>query len=138
MTNLYDRLAATQGGSRLLAQARIRREVLRLLRQAQAASGLSIADIATATGDRRREVKRDFDGDGNVRLDVLARYLHAMGYELDLRLVPVGEPRQAVVEQRDVRPAPFQRWADLRPDVVSSESRVAEARAALETDTTEG
>lgn len=94
---LYDRLASTAYGSRLLAQARIRREVLRCLHRAQAASGLSIADIATATGDRRREVKQAFDGDGNIQPSRLARYLHAMGYEVELTLVAAGEPRRKVV-----------------------------------------
>jgi hypothetical protein len=45
---LYDRVAATPGGARRLAQARIRHETLRCLHQAQAASGLSHADIGPA------------------------------------------------------------------------------------------
>ena len=94
---LYDRVAATPDGSRALAAARLRREVLRCLHRAQAASGLTVADIATAIGGRRRDVRRDFDGDGNLRPDVVARYLHAMGYEVELQLVAAGEPRAKVV-----------------------------------------
>jgi hypothetical protein len=48
-------------------------------------------------------VRRDFDGDGNLPVATLARYLHAMGYEVEMRLVDAGEPRQAVVEQRETR-----------------------------------
>lgn len=98
---LYDRVAATPDGSRALAAARLRREVLRCLHRAQAASGLSVADIATAIGGRRRDVRRALDGDGNLRPDVVARYLHAMGYEVELRIVPAGEPRRKVVEGGD-------------------------------------
>ena len=95
---LYERLASTDAGSRALAQARLRRETLRCLHQAQAASGVSVEDIAAATGDRRREVKRAFDGDGNLRPDLVARYLHAMGYEAEIRLVLAGEPRRKAIE----------------------------------------
>lgn len=95
---LYDRLASTEVGARALAQARLRRETLRCLHQAQATSGLSIADIAAATGDRRRDIKQAFDGDGNLRPDLVARCLHAMGYEAEITLVPAGEPRRKVVE----------------------------------------
>jgi len=97
---LYDRLAATPDGSRTLAQARLRRETLRCLHRAQAASGLTIAEIAYAVGGRRRDVRRDFDGDGNLKPDLVARYLHAMGYEVELRIVEAGEPRRRLVEGR--------------------------------------
>lgn len=95
---LYERLASTPDGARLLAQARLPREILRCLHRAQKTSGLSIEDIAAATGDRRRDIKRAFDGDGNLRPDFVARWLHAMGYEAEITLVPAGEPRRKVLE----------------------------------------
>ena len=98
---LYDRLAATPDGSRALAQARLRRETLRCLHRAQAASGLSVAEIADAVAGRRRDVRRDFDGDGNLKPDLVARYLHAMGYEAELHLVAAGEPRRKLTEGQD-------------------------------------
>lgn len=109
---MYDRLASSPDGSRALAQARLRRETLRALHRAQAASGLSVEEIADVIGGRRRDVRRDFDGNGNLKPDMVARYLHAMGCELELRLVPVGEPRRAVVEECDVQPTLLQWWDD--------------------------
>lgn len=96
---LYDRIASTEAGSRALAQARLRHETLCCLHQAQAASGLSIAEIAAATGDRRRDIRKAFDSDGNLRPDLVARCLHAMGYELELTLVAAGEPRRKAVAE---------------------------------------
>jgi hypothetical protein len=98
---LYERMAATPDGSRRLAAARLRREVLRCLHRAQTASGMTVADIAAAIGGRRRDVQRDLDGDGNIKPDVVARYLHAMGYELELQMVAAGEPRRKLVEGQE-------------------------------------
>ena len=100
---LYDRVAATPGGPRRLADARLRHEALHLLWQAQAASKLSVEQLAAELGVRRRAVRRVLDGNGNIAVATLARYLHAMGYEAEIRLVGAGEPRQAVVEQRETR-----------------------------------
>jgi len=99
---LYDRLAATDDGSRALAQGRLRREALRRLHRAQTASGLAPDEIAARLSVRAKTVRRAFDGDRDITVGALAEYLHALRFELDLRLVPAGEPRRAVVEQRDV------------------------------------
>jgi AraC-like DNA-binding protein len=95
---LYDRLAATDEGSRRLAQARLRREAARQLRSAHLASGLSIDEIATKAGAHRRDIIRALGGDNDIGIVTLARYLHAMGYEAELRIVAAGEPRRKVVE----------------------------------------
>jgi transcriptional regulator with XRE-family HTH domain len=95
---LYDRVAATPGGARRLADARLRHEALHLLWQAQAASKLSVEQMAAELGVRRRAVRRVLDGNGDISVGTLARYLHAMGYEVELRLVAAGEPRRKVVE----------------------------------------
>jgi hypothetical protein len=98
---LYDRLAATPDGSRRLARARLRHETLCLPHQAQAASGLSPEAIAAKLSTRARTVRRAFDGNGDLTVSALADYLHALGYELELRLVAAGEPRRKAVEGRD-------------------------------------
>jgi DNA-binding phage protein len=95
---LYDRVAATPDGARALAQARLRHETLHLLWDAQAASGMSVEQLAKALGVRRRTVRRAFDGDGNLPVGTLARYLHAMGYEVELRVVAAGEPRRKMID----------------------------------------
>jgi hypothetical protein len=95
---LYDRVAATPDGARRLAAARLRHEALHLLWDAKVASGLSVEQLAIELGVRRRAVRRVFSGDGNIPVATLARYLHAMGYEAEIRLVVAGEPRRKIVE----------------------------------------
>lgn len=40
------------------------------------------------------------NGNGNVRINLLAAWLHAAGYELEFRLVPAGQQRQEALERR--------------------------------------
>lgn len=72
MSDLYERIAARPGGLRDLACARLRRSVEVALDRA----GLSV----------RRP--------GRLRVDRLAGMLHDAGYELEIRVVPAGEPRR--------------------------------------------
>lgn len=60
-----------------------------------------------------------FRGDGNLRVNTLAEYLHTMGYEADIRLVRAGEPRRATIEQRAVRPVAHD-WRLRAPQATSS------------------
>ena len=71
--SLYDRVAARPGGDRALAQARLRHTVLRCLHRALGAA--SQAGLARSLGVRRSAVGHVFNGDGNVRMDILAAYL---------------------------------------------------------------
>ncbi len=119
MRNLYERFAATTRGARALAAARLRHEVLSVLHQALHLFGGSQSDLAKRLGFRRSAVNQVFRGDGNLRIDTLADYLHAMGFEADIRLVPTGEPRRATVEQRAVRPVSHD-WRVKRPQATSS------------------
>ncbi|MGW4412627.1 helix-turn-helix domain-containing protein [Nonomuraea sp. NPDC004702] len=66
-----------------------------LLHKALESSGLTQSDLAKKLGYRRSAVNQVFRGDGNVRIETLAEYLHEMGFELDAHLVPAGEHRAA-------------------------------------------
>jgi transcriptional regulator with XRE-family HTH domain len=104
--SLYDRIAARPGGTRGLAAARLKREVLASLHQAFALSGMgSQSELARRLNVRRSAVNQVFNGDGNLRITTIAEYLHEMGYELNVTLVRAGEPRSAAVEGRDAQPA---------------------------------
>lgn len=106
MSNLYDRVASKPGGEQALAAARLRREVLVALHQAFAASGLHTkSEIARRLNIRKSAVSQVFRGDGNLRITTLAEYLYALGFELQIGLVEVGEPRQAELEGRMAAPA---------------------------------
>lgn len=105
MSTLYERVASTDDGIKRLAVGRLKREVLRALHLALKASGRTQSELASRLKVRKSAVNQVLRGDGNLRVQTVAEYLHALGYELDLRLVAVGEPRRAVLEGRDVVPA---------------------------------
>ncbi|WP_037576832.1 helix-turn-helix domain-containing protein [Phaeacidiphilus oryzae] len=105
MTLLYERLARTSDGSRRLAVARLKREALKLIYAALDASGVTQTELAERLRVRKSAVSQVLRGDGNLRIKTMAEYLHALGYEVDMRLVQAGEPRRAVKESRDVVPA---------------------------------
>ncbi|MEU9215104.1 XRE family transcriptional regulator [Streptomyces sp. NPDC048376] len=105
---LYERMAKSDRGARHLASARLRFEILRKLNLALDASGLTQSALAAALKVRKSAVNQTLRGDGNLRIKTLSDYLHALGYELEVRLVEAGEPRRAALEDRDVRPAPVE------------------------------
>ncbi|MEV0615180.1 helix-turn-helix transcriptional regulator [Nonomuraea sp. NPDC050404] len=119
MKSLYERFAATVRGARALAAARLRHEVLGALHQALQICGMSQSDVAQAVGVRRSAANQVFRGDGNVRINTLADYLHAMGFEADIRLVRSGEPRRAALEQRPIKYVSGD-WRIRRPQATSS------------------
>ncbi|MEU7883483.1 helix-turn-helix domain-containing protein [Microbispora bryophytorum] len=103
LNGLYEKIAAQPNGLRDLASARLRRRALVLLHRALEMSGLNQSDLAKKLGVRRSAVNQVLRGDGNLRLETLAEYLHEMGFELDVNLVRAGEPRRAAQENRRVR-----------------------------------
>ena len=77
-------LEQVSGGRGLLSGARLRRRVLQLMEEALEESGLSQADVARHLGCSRSAVSQTFGGDGNLRIDTLAEYLDALGYEAEV------------------------------------------------------
>ncbi|MFK0192442.1 helix-turn-helix domain-containing protein [Kitasatospora sp. NPDC090308] len=104
MRSLYDRLEASEEGSRALAAARLRYEVLAQIHDALAETGVTQAELARRLDIRRSAVNQTFNGDGNVRVSTLAEYLHALGWELKLGRVQRGAIRQEAVSARPVDP----------------------------------
>ncbi|BDD73559.1 helix-turn-helix domain-containing protein [Streptomyces violaceoruber] len=123
MKNLYERFASSEDGAQLLAATRLRRETLRILHKALEASGLTQSQLAERLRIRKSAVNQVFRGDGNLRVNTLAQYLSAMGFELDIRAVEAGEPRKAVVEGREMTPAFKQDWVES--ESISSSSGAA-------------
>lgn len=104
--SLYDRVAGKPGGKAALAAARLRREVLIALHEAFAASDVDTqSEVAERLNVRKSAVSQVLRGDGNLRINTLAEYLFALGFELDIKLVVAGEPRRAEVENRTAAPA---------------------------------
>ncbi|MFC8842905.1 helix-turn-helix domain-containing protein [Streptomyces griseoincarnatus] len=122
MTSLYERMAQSDRGARHLASARLRHEVLRKLYLALESSGLTQNRLAEILRIRKSAVSQTLRGDGNLRIKTLAEYLHAMGYELELRLVESGEPRKAALEDRAVELAPIEKTESARGRAVAEGS----------------
>jgi transcriptional regulator with XRE-family HTH domain len=72
---------------------------LNLLHVALGKAGISQAELASRLGFRKSAVNQVLRGDGNVRISTLADYLHVMGFELELQLVPAGKPREDAVRE---------------------------------------
>lgn len=70
-----------------------------MLHSALAKAGISQSELAARLGVRKSAVNQVFRGDGNMRISTLADYLHAMSFEVELRLVPVGRPREDAVRE---------------------------------------
>ena len=83
-----------------MASARLRQSALHCLDQALQQSGTTQAELARRLGVRRSAVNAVLGGDGNIRMATLAKYLHELGYELDVALVEAGELRRRVIEAR--------------------------------------
>lgn len=99
--SLHDRIASSAEGKRELSAARLRYTALKLLHRALDQSGTTKSELASRLGVRKSAVSQVFRGDGNLRLNTLADYLDALGYEAQVELVKAGELRQRAIVQRD-------------------------------------
>jgi transcriptional regulator with XRE-family HTH domain len=125
--SLYNRLSRKREGARALSTARLQYDVLRLLHTALSRAGITQVELAKRLGIRKSAVNQVFRGDGNVRVSTLAEYLHAMGAELELRLVPAGKPREdAVREMHEARVSSMARAAKRLPRTSRSATPIIE------------
>lgn len=93
---LLEEEEATDAGAQGLAAANLAGQVMRLLEQALDASGLEQKDLAEKLGVTQGRVSQVFNGDGNMRIAAVARYLRALGYETRISATPVGSGGQAL------------------------------------------
>ena len=100
--SMYDRLAMMPKGARALSVSRLRYEVLKVLHASLQKSGLTQAELAARLGIRKSAVNNVLRGDGNVRVSTLAEYLHGTGFELEIKAVPLGRPREDAVREMHV------------------------------------
>lgn len=96
--SLYDAIAKAPGGRRHLAKARLRYRILSLLHEALSQSGLSQTELAEAADVSKSAVSQAFAGNGNLRIDTVAAYLDALGFELGLRLEVAGTARAEAMD----------------------------------------
>lgn len=101
--SLIEAEEATDGGAQGLAAAELAGQVMRLLEQALADSGLEQKDLAEKLGVTQGRVSQVFNGDGNMKIAAVARYLRALGYETRIAATPVfpGKPALPRQSQRE-------------------------------------
>src|SRR6478609_7243158 len=92
---LIDEEQATDSGAQGLAAADLAGQVMRLLHQALDVSDLDQKALAEKLGVTQGRVSQVLNGDGNMKIAAVARYLRALGYEMRLTASPVtsGLPR---------------------------------------------
>lgn len=86
---LIDDEQATDAGAQGLAAADLAGQVMRLLQQALDASELDQKALAEKLGVTQGRVSQVLNGDGNMKIAAVARYLRALGYEAQITASPV-------------------------------------------------
>lgn len=125
--SIVEEYAATPAGAQGLAAADLAAQVAGLLEQALAASPLDQKALSEAIGVTEGRVSQIMNGDGNLRVAAVARYLRAMGYEVSLSAKPLLEGLPALpkakrkrqrVQEKPTRSAPKNSWrTSQNPDV---------------------
>ena len=96
--SVYEHVASQPDGLRRLAAGRLRYAALKALHAALEESGMTQTDVAAKLGIRKSAVNQVFRGDGNVRMNTFAEYLHELGFEARIELVPLGTARSETRE----------------------------------------
>ena len=73
-------------GKKLLASAKLRRQIIRALNHALENSNLTQSDLARELGKTRSAVNQVLTGDGNLKIETVAEYFFAMGTELEIKV----------------------------------------------------
>lgn len=89
---------ATPEGQREVAVARVTLRAAQLLSRAQRVSGVSRKELAARLSLTEGRVSQVLNGDGNVRLSTLVRFLSGMGYRTVLDAVPL-DPSTPTLER---------------------------------------
>ncbi|WP_073697193.1 helix-turn-helix transcriptional regulator [Mycobacterium sp. ST-F2] len=113
---LIDEEQATDAGAQGLAAADLAGQVMRLLHQALEASGLDQKALAEKLGVTQGRVSQVLNGDGNMKVAAVARYLRALGYETRLSATPLTPDRPALPRGTRSRPV-------REPQPIVTESR---------------
>lgn len=102
---LVDEEQATDAGAQGLAAADLAGQVMRLLQQALDASELDQKSLAEKLGVTQGRVSQVLNGDGNMKIAAVARYLRALGYETQLTASPVVSGLPVLPREPRRRPA---------------------------------
>lgn len=107
---LVDEVESTREGQLGMAAARAAVEAVALINRAVDTSGLSQVGLSSRLGLTEGRVSQVVNGDGNLRVSTLARFVRAAGYRLRLTVEP-AEPGVRALPER----APRRRTAPANP-----------------------
>lgn len=102
---LIDLEQHTDAGAQGLAAADLAGQVMRLFHQALDASALDQKALAEKLSVTQGRVSQVLNGDGNMKIAAVARYLRALGYETQLTASPVIPGLPALPRESRRRPA---------------------------------
>jgi len=113
---LIEQEEATDAGAQGLAAADLAGQVVRLLEQALDASGMDQKALADKLDVTQGRISQVLNGDGNMRVAAVARYLRALGYQTHISAVPVepGRPELPREVNRRRRPAAKREVSETR------------------------
>jgi predicted XRE-type DNA-binding protein len=106
--SLIDEEEATETGAQGLAAADLAAQVMRILEQALDASDLDQKALAEKLGVTQGRVSQVLNGDGNLRVAAVARYLRALGYQTHISATPVDPGNPGLPRASRRRRAPTQ------------------------------
>lgn len=112
---LYELEMAEPTGKAGLAAAAAASRVMRILERAQAATGATNKEIAERVGVTEGRVSQVLNGDGNIRISTLARFIAAMG--LNLKLDAITADGHSVAPPRVARTREPRSAAQVPPSV---------------------
>lgn len=129
---LIDEEHATDHGAQGLAAADLAGQVMRLLQQALDASELDQKALAYKLGVTQGRVSQVVNGDGNMKVAAVARYMRALGYETHLAASPVisGLPALPGESRRPAAPVSQSAATEQRYSARLSKRRRVKARNA--------
>jgi predicted XRE-type DNA-binding protein len=87
--SLFDDLGASPLGARELAASQLTNDALILLQTALSSTGVTQKQLADTLGIGESRVSQVINGDGNIKLTTLARYMRALGYAVTVSVTPV-------------------------------------------------
>jgi transcriptional regulator with XRE-family HTH domain len=103
---LVEQEEATATGAQSMAAADLAAQVVRILEQALDVSGLDQKTLAEKLGVTQGRVSQVLNGDGNLRVAAVARYLRALGYTTELSATPVDPAKPTLPVPSNRRGAP--------------------------------
>jgi hypothetical protein len=102
--SLYDEYASSEEGARELAAVDLANQVSTLIRQAADASPIDQRTLAVKLGVTEGRVSQVINGDGNLRVAAVAKYLRALGYVTRLVVHPAMEGLPELPRKQSQRP----------------------------------